>query len=54
MTASVHLKSQSQPIKFVDVINTYTKDGLYCVYTIDELVYKFPVLDIFQVIESLC
>jgi len=30
-TVYVHLYSQSEPIKIEHVINTYTKDGLFCV-----------------------
>lgn len=52
MTVSVHLKAQSQQIDYIDVINAYTKDGLYCIYTKDELVYKYPIIDIFRIIES--
>jgi len=30
-TVFVHLYSQSEPIKIEHVVNTYTKDGLFCV-----------------------
>ena len=34
MKIQVHLFSQSQPIEYIDVINAYTKDGMYCVHAI--------------------
>jgi hypothetical protein len=50
MSILVHLLSQSQPIKIDNVKNTYTKDGLFCVYHDDE-VDKFPLVNIFRVRE---
>ena len=48
----VHLYSQSEPVEILDVRNTYTKDGLFCVYLRkQEKVYKFPVLHIFRITE---
>lgn len=49
---SVHLKEQSQPIVYEEVKNTYTKGPFYCVYTANEESHKFPVSDIFRVIED--
>lgn len=49
----VHLLSQSQPIVYDNVINTYTKDGLYCVLSSDKnIVDKYPTVNIFRVRES--
>jgi len=31
MHLQVHLLSQSNPIDYPEVINAYTKDGMYCV-----------------------
>lgn len=47
----VHLYSQSEPCSFRDVRNAYTKDGLYCVWTTDDKVYKFPLQHIFRIKE---
>jgi len=52
MTVIVHLKTQSQPIIYENVKNTFTKGPLYCVYTADEKSHKFPVADLFRVIED--
>lgn len=50
MTIFVHMLSQSKPIQIENVKNTYTKDGLFCVYH-DEVVDKFPMVNIFRVRE---
>lgn len=52
MNVNVHLKEQSQPIEYTDVINSYVKGGFYCVYKDDGTVDKYPVADIFRVRES--
>lgn len=43
--------SQSNPIERHKVKNCYTKDGFYCVYK-DGLVEKFPMVNIFKVVET--
>lgn len=48
----IHLLSQSEPQKFIGIKNTYTKDGMYCIMLIDEVVYKYPMVNIFRVIET--
>lgn len=48
---SVHLVSQSHPIKHTRVDNTYTKDGMYCLL-IDGKVVKYPLCNIFRVVEN--
>ena len=52
MNIKVHLLSQSNPVKYTDVKNTYTKDGLYCVYKNDGTVDKFPLVNIFRITEN--
>lgn len=52
ITVKVHLKAQSQPVPHMSVVNTYTKDGLFCVLESDDYVYKYPVIDIFRVVED--
>jgi hypothetical protein len=47
----VHLLSQSQPIER-EAINTYTKDGLFCVYLRDGTVEKYPLVGIFRIVEK--
>ena len=56
MICEVQLYSQSQPIVHENVVNTYTKDGLF-VIRIDALpgehptYAKFPVMHIFRIKE---
>lgn len=52
MTVTVHLSTQSQPVKICEVKNTYQKGDLYCVMT-DTQVFKFPLVHIFRITESL-
>jgi hypothetical protein len=52
ITVSVHLKDQSQPVTYENVINTYEKGSFYCVYTESEVVYKHPIRDIWRVKEG--
>jgi hypothetical protein len=47
----VHLLHQSSPIIRNNVINTYTKDGLFCLMGDDGTVEKYPVLHLFRVTE---
>lgn len=48
----VHLKDQSQPLVYRNVINTYEKGAFYCVYCKGEKVYKHPIRDIWRVKEG--
>jgi len=52
MRVEIYLKETSQRIEFKDVKNAYTKGDLYCVYTKDDWVYKYPIENIFNVRES--
>jgi hypothetical protein len=52
MEIEVHLLSQSQPIKYANVVNAYTKDGLYCIYLSDGIVHKYPLVNIFRIKET--
>lgn len=49
---SIHLKSQSHPIEYIDVLNCYTKENMYCVCRNDQTVHKYPLVNIFRVIED--
>lgn len=51
MKIEVHLLSQSKPIVYNDIINAYTKDNLYCVYT-ESGVVKYPLCNIFRIKEE--
>lgn len=51
MKVEIHLNEQSQPIVVENVINTYQKGDLFCVYCKDE-VYKFPINHIFRIKEN--
>jgi hypothetical protein len=48
----VHLLSQSHPVEHINPANAYTKDGLFCVYTEFNKVYKYPLVNIFRIIED--
>jgi len=51
MRVELHLYSQSTPIVYNTVRNSYTKDGFYCIMGEDRIVEKFPVMHIFRVRE---
>ena len=49
----VHLLSQSRPIeRSTSVKNTYTKEGMYCIMFLDGKVEKYPLCNIFRVVEK--
>lgn len=52
MHVSVHLENQSQPIEFEDVVNTYQKGDMFCLYLSNGTVQKFPIMKIFRVVED--
>ena len=54
MKAKVHLLSQSQPITHEDIVNTYTKGGMFCVLGEGEfpVVVKYPLCNILRVTET--
>ena len=52
MKVEIYLQRTSQRIVFEDAKNTYQKGDMYCVYTKDEFVYKYPMQTIFNVKES--
>jgi len=47
----VWLDETSEPIVH-EAISTYTKGLIFCVYTADERVHKYPLMRIFRVIEG--
>ena len=47
----VWLYEASEPI-VLKALNTYTKGPLYCVYAVDEVVHKFPLMHLFRAIEG--
>lgn len=51
MIVIVHLLSQSKPIKYNNIINCYTKDGMYCIQH-PTGVDKYPMVNIFRVKEK--
>ena len=51
MTVQIHLLSQSIPIIRENVVNAYTKDGLYCV-ALEDSVEKYPLVNIFKITEA--
>lgn len=51
MTINIWLLETSQPIVHYNIKNSYTKGGLYCVLSGD-LVYKYPMMNIFRIAET--
>ena len=52
MTIKIHMTGQSKPVLREKVLNAYTKDGLYCVYLKSGIVKKYPLCNIFEIIEE--
>lgn len=53
MKVEIHLKLQAKPIVMENVKNTYQKGDLYCVMLDGaKIVHKFPLRDLFRVIED--
>lgn len=52
MKVTIHLQYQSQPLIYSDVKNCYQKGSLYCVLLEDESIHKFPINNIFRIIEK--
>lgn len=51
INVKVELLTTSQPL-LLKAKNTYTKDGLFCVYLDGGQVQKFPVSNLFRVTED--
>ena len=51
MKVEVHLISQSKPILHEGIVNAYIKSGMYCLLFTDNKVYKYPMINIFRVVE---
>lgn len=47
----VWLDQSSEPLTF-EAVSTYQKGDMFCVYTADDLVRKFPIAHIFRVVEG--
>jgi hypothetical protein len=50
-TVKIELKETSQPLVYTNVINTYQKGDLFCIYTNDNLVFKYPINNIWRITE---
>lgn len=50
-TVSIHMNEQSKPVIRKNVINSYTKGGMYCIL-IGTSVEKYPLCNIFRVVED--
>lgn len=48
----IRLQETSQPITIENAVNAYTKGPLYCVYTNESVVRKFPLSTIFDITED--
>lgn len=52
MRVRVQLKETAQPVVHDNALNAYTKGPFYCVYVTGETVYKYPLADIWRVVED--
>ena len=52
MEVKIQLDETSQPVIYKNALNTYTKGDLFCVYTEDDKVHKFPLNTIFRIVED--
>jgi len=52
MEVRVRFDETSQPKIYTNVLNTYTKGDLFCIYTKDEKVHKLPIAKIFDIVED--
>lgn len=48
----VQLKETSQPINHARSITTYTKGPFFCILRADDTVVKYPVADVWRIIED--
>lgn len=51
MLIHVHMINQALPTKRGNVVNAYTKDNLYCLLLDDGNVKKYPLCNIFEIVE---
>jgi hypothetical protein len=51
ITVRVQLKTTSQPI-FHEAVTTYEKGSFFCLLRPDDTVVKYPVADIWRVVEE--
>lgn len=51
MRVVIQLTPTSQPLEY-NAINTWETDNFYCIYTVDGIVYKFPIIKMFRAIEE--
>lgn len=53
MEVKIRLYQTSQPIVFQNVVNTYQKGDMYCVYLgAENKVKKYPLIHIFEIEET--
>lgn len=52
MTVKVHMQSQSKPVNHINVINTYTKEGVFVIEMGQGVYHKYPLCNIFRITES--
>jgi hypothetical protein len=52
MCTMVHMNSQAKPVEYTNIVNAYTKDNMYCIYTQDGMVHKYPTCNIFRIVET--
>lgn len=48
----IQLRESSQPIEYLNVLNTYQKGDMFVIYTTEEKSYKHPMSTIWRVVEE--
>ena len=52
MKVTIRLESASTPIEYNHVRSTYVKKGFYCLQVLYKKVVKYPVHNIFDIVEE--
>ncbi len=52
MKLFILMKSQAKPIIRKNVINSYTKEGVFCIYMEGGIVKKYPLVNITSILEK--
>jgi hypothetical protein len=52
MKVSIRFHSASQPVNLENVVTTYQKESFFCVRLKNEITYKYPICNIYDVKES--
>ena len=51
MKVSVHTKDQAKPVIYESAVNAYFKDSVYCIKISATTVHKYPIMNIWRIVE---